>query len=204
MSAADEDEFGVGEDLEALLADTPAPTKKKITTAKMPADPVTDRPEPIPEAPMVQPAPALDPAVLREALAEMREQIRAEVLREIQAAQPTPQPTPAPLDANAMMAAQQPPVEVPAEEGRRIHFIEDGVTIGGRVFYRGEEFVVAMDAEWATLSGREQILRYGKRMYREGHWDGDGFDLSDPALTEDDRHRLLDIVRKQATYTGVT
>lgn len=78
--------------------------------------------------------------------------------------------------------------EIPTDgETIRIHFLEDGLTVNGRVMYRGEEleFVVGGQAykdtfnrngwSWLELRNSEfdQVERYGgKVMFRNGPWPG--------------------------------
>lgn len=63
-----------------------------------------------------------------------------------------------------------------------LHFLEDGFTSNGKMYYRGEEFRVKKDSEayratldrnnntWIDLSTEEQIARYGKVMFGNGPW----------------------------------
>lgn len=76
----------------------------------------------------------------------------------------------------------------PASDGEviQIHFLEDGLTVNGRVMYRGEEleFVVGGRAykdtfnrrgqTWLDLRNDEfaQVDRFGKIMFRNGPWPG--------------------------------
>ncbi len=84
----------------------------------------------------------------------------------------------------------EPELDVPANPGDTanvvIHFVDDGFTALGKVWYRGQEleFVPGSrayrdtfdrtNATWLSLRGndKEQIARYGRVMFREGPWDG--------------------------------
>lgn len=134
------------------------------------------------QAALVAP-PVKDEVALRDQLrAELRREIEAEVRAEI-ASRST---------VNVMDGFFAPDgVSVsPTEEQVLVHFIDDGFTIGGRMFYRGEETLVPASTPWLALNSRQQIRQYGKRIFRTGPWDGEGFDLTDPALTAADRVRL--------------
>jgi hypothetical protein len=86
--------------------------------------------------------------------------------------------------AAAMVAAvqfEQAPVQfVPAEgEAVLIHFVADGLTAFGQVWYRGQELQIGPDhprwAEargWITLSRFEQIERWGMQKFDFGPWPG--------------------------------
>lgn len=101
-----------------------------------------------------------------------------------------------------------PAAPISEQDGVLIHFVEDGFTVGGRVYYRGEQYVAPRNADWAGLSGTDQVMRFGKVMFRPGPWDGAGYDLSDPRLTSTDRQRLLEVMRRQqelaAQFTDTT
>jgi hypothetical protein len=112
-------------------------------------------------------------------------------------AHPPVNPYTEPVGPKNFDLASRPETPLASSEGDLIHFVEDGFTLGGRVYYRGEQYVAAHDAEWAHLSGTEQVIRYGKRFYRPGPWDGDGYDLSDPNLSPADRTRLLEAMRRE-------
>ena len=60
-----------------------------------------------------------------------------------------------------------------------IHFIEDGLTAFGKVWYRGEEIEIGPDHPrwpeakgWVLLSKWEQMDRYGKQYFDQGPWPG--------------------------------
>lgn len=69
------------------------------------------------------------------------------------------------------------------EKARTFHFIEDGMTILGKVWFRGEQVTLIEDsADWKRtvtggrslfdLTDAEQIERFEKVMFREGVWPG--------------------------------
>lgn len=103
-----------------------------------------------------------------------------------------------------------------------LHFLEDGVTLGGVVWYRGQEieFVVGSEAHqqqfdrvgksWLDLVGdpEAQYARWGKRMFAPGPWPGrpwgDTSNLKDPdeiaaaeraAIAENRRGRAAPLIR---------
>lgn len=69
---------------------------------------------------------------------------------------------------------------VPAEgETITIHFVEDGFTKFGVVWYRGQEITLGpshprwRDAvDWIMLDDRAQMQRYGRVLFRRGPWPG--------------------------------
>lgn len=97
-----------------------------------------------------------------------------------------------------------PVVEAPKDgDVIRIHFLEDGLTVNGRMMYRGDEleFVVGGGAYRDTFNTRgktwldyrldefAQVERYGKVYFRNGPWPGktyaDGTYESLKAITGD-------------------
>lgn len=86
--------------------------------------------------------------------------------------------------AEAIAAAarfeSQPPQFVPAEgEAVLIHFVADGLTAFGQVWYRGQELAIGPDhprwAEalgWITLDRWGQIERWGEQKFDFGPWPG--------------------------------
>lgn len=84
-----------------------------------------------------------------------------------------------------------------------IHFVEDGFTVLGKVWYRGEELTIEPNtAQWkespvyrgkifAQLDEFEQEEIWGRRIFRLGPWRGKRLtEISDPELTEADRAAL--------------
>jgi hypothetical protein len=190
VSANDDinDEFGVAEDLEDLLA-APAKSAAKKTSA-VPRAARESGTAAVPSGAVV---------LTSEQLEQLKNSLRAEITADLKKAEPTPTPTVVvntgrdnrPLEIRPTL----PPEEGTAEDGIKVHFVEDGFTLGARVFYRGEEFIAPSDSLWARLTPAQQMARYGKQLFRQGPWEGADFDLNDPALTEDDRAKLLEIMQ---------
>lgn len=96
----------------------------------------------------------------------------------------------------------------PTKDGAvTIHFVEDGLTLLGKVWFRGEELTINPGTrQWdevqvvfkgqkrclITLDEDEQIERWGKRFFREGLWRGKPLSeiLDDPDLTDDEKAAL--------------
>jgi hypothetical protein len=60
-----------------------------------------------------------------------------------------------------------------------IHFVEDGFTFAGRVWYRGQELEIGPGhprwpdaSKWIMLKRYEQVERYGKQFFEHGPWPG--------------------------------
>lgn len=60
-----------------------------------------------------------------------------------------------------------------------IHFVEDGFTFAGRVWYRGQEMEIGPGhprwpdaSRWIMLTRYEQVERYGKQYFEHGPWPG--------------------------------
>lgn len=58
-----------------------------------------------------------------------------------------------------------------------IHFLEDGLTFAGRVWYRGQELAIGPDhprwpevTGWITLTKAQQYERWGKQYFDTGPW----------------------------------
>lgn len=83
-------------------------------------------------------------------------------------------------DAVAAAAAfeRAPEVIVPAKgEAVLIHFVEDGLTVFGRVWYRGQELAIGPDhprwseaVGWIMLDKGAQYDRWGKVFFEHGPW----------------------------------
>ena len=84
-----------------------------------------------------------------------------------------------------------------------VHFLEDGFTVFGKVWYRGEELALEPDSDnWNSsllpdgrnlfqLTEQEQIAKWGKWFFREGRWQGKRLtEIEDEELTEADRIQL--------------
>jgi hypothetical protein len=86
------------------------------------------------------------------------------------------------------------PLDLPEGETQLVHFVEDGFTVGSSVYYRGQEANLPKND---ILSGRDQYRKYGQQYYRVGPWDGEGYNLDDPNLTDEDRARLQAVMAKK-------
>lgn len=86
--------------------------------------------------------------------------------------------------AEALAAARQfenaPAVFVPSEgEAVLVHFIEDGLTAFGQVWYRGQEIEIGPGhprweeaRAWVLLDRTGQLNRWGKQFFAPGPWPG--------------------------------
>lgn len=230
MSDQNDDLDGLEALLEADAGLSPAPAKKaaakKVAEAKVnktdPVKPVAEFPAEGREAEVsevsVLPGEAvMDPATMQEMFEQMQRTIE-EQKQQIEAmrAQPPTQVVnnynsgelnpavlarkqPNSIDAGAVLGAMRPEDN---PEGVEVHFLADGFTSGARMFYRGE--TTRLSPDLAGLTSAQQRLRYGQVMFAPGPWQGEGYDLNDPALTEDERQRLARIVaEQQAGFAGV-
>ncbi len=83
------------------------------------------------------------------------------------------------LAAAQQFEAQQPQYQRSQGESILIHFVEDGFTFAGQVWYRGQEIEIGPDHPrwqevlgWITLDKYAQIDRYGKQFFDHGPWPG--------------------------------
>lgn len=90
------------------------------------------------------------------------------------------------LETQSAKASQVTPDVYDDEEGSEvlIHFIEDGFTAQGRVWYRGQELAVVVGSEewndtcdrdgtsWLSFTEADQLERYEKIYFRRGEWPG--------------------------------
>lgn len=101
----------------------------------------------------------------------------------------------------------QPVAYQPAEgESVLIHFIEDGLTAFGQVWYRGQELEIgpahprwSQARDWVTLSRAQQVDRWGKQYFDAGPWPGRRSYLDGAGSFEN-----LKSLDKLATVTGPT
>lgn len=101
--------------------------------------------------------------------AELTPEERAERERQHQAA----------LAQAARFEAQPPQLQQDTGKGVLIHFIEDGLTAFGQVWYRGQELQIGPEhprwaeaLSWITLNRMEQVDRWGKQFFDFGPWPG--------------------------------
>jgi hypothetical protein len=105
-----------------------------------------------------------------------------------------------------------------APESVTIHFVDDGFTVLGKVWYRGEELTLEPGSQqweeapsyrgkiFALLDEFEQEEIWGRRFFREGLWRGKRLsEIDDPELTSEDRVALerAEMARSQK-YRGVS
>ena len=83
------------------------------------------------------------------------------------------------LAAARQFEAQQPAYVPPEGETILIHFVEDGLTFAGQVWYRGQEIEIGPShprweqaRSWILLDRYAQIERYGKQYFERGPWPG--------------------------------
>lgn len=142
--------------------------------------------------------------------AEVREKAEAEVRAQIEAEYAEKEREAA--EARALAAEARPIAgrevdgDPTADGALTINFVEDGLTLLGKVWFRGEELtVVPGTRQWEevqvvlkngqkrnliTLDEDEQIERWGRRFFREGLWKGKRLDLDDPDLSDEERIAL--------------
>lgn len=90
-----------------------------------------------------------------------------------------------------------------AEGAVTIHFVEDGFTVLGKVWYRGEELsIVPGSQQWeqcpeyrgkmfALLDEFDQEEIWGRRFFRQGPWRGKRLtEIDDPELNDEERAAL--------------
>lgn len=87
-----------------------------------------------------------------------------------------------------------------------IHFVEDGFTAQGRIWYRGQELEFALGGEayeqtknrygvsWLDMTEDEQLDRYNTVYFRRGPWRGKDWDLAEAATAERKRNRAAPVV----------
>lgn len=88
------------------------------------------------------------------------------------------------------------------EQGVIIHFLEDGFTFFGEIWYRGQELKFADLKEvdltrdmtgksWLALTEQQQVIRYGRVMFRRGAWPYAPYEDAEAAKAERDRGRKV-------------
>jgi len=124
--------------------------------------------------------------------AELRAQIEAEVRAQI-AAEQASNPTLTTSLNDLTELEETPYVHVTPGPGEIvIHFLDDGATVGPRLYRRGEELAVNPEEHpWVNMSRAKQQKLHGRQLWAKGPWPYGGFDLTDPELTVDDKIKLL-------------
>lgn len=94
-----------------------------------------------------------------------------------------------------------------------VHFVDDGLTLLGKVWFRGEELTINPGTEnWdaahsiLTMDEYAQEERWGRRFFREGPWRGKRLDeIEWDELTDDEREQLKKAQRlREEKYGSVT
>lgn len=96
-----------------------------------------------------------------------------------------------------------------------VHFIEDGFTALGKVWYRGEELTIVPGTKeydeaprrfgkvFAEMDEFEQEEVWGRRIFRSGPWRGKRLtEIEDPDMTENERAALERAEQKRASLYG--
>jgi len=131
--------------------------------------------------------------------AEVEEQFRAEAVAKKDAEDSTP--------VNGLDI-----IGDPKQEGSiTVNFVEDGLTLLGKVWYRGEELVINPGTkEWdeaaavLRMDEFEQEEKWGRRFFRPGLWRGKGFDqIDDPDLSDAERAQLQKAEQKRRQRLGL-
>jgi hypothetical protein len=98
-------------------------------------------------------------------------------------------------------APEPPPV---ATEGILIHFVEDGLTVFGRVWYRGQEIEIGPSHSrwpeavgWITLNRVQQFERWGRQYFDFGPWPGQR-----SYRAEQGSHEPLAVIGGEGSFTG--
>ena len=119
--------------------------------------------------PMGAPAPAKAEVVRPKPAAELTDEERAARERQHLEA----------LAAARQFEAQQPVYAKTEGEAVLIHFVDDGFTFAGQVWYRGQELEIGPGhprweqvTGWIMLTKFQQIERYGKQFFDHGPWPG--------------------------------
>lgn len=124
--------------------------------------------------------------------AEIREQVEAEVRAKVAA-----DATLNPADATPISGAD---VDGdPTQQGSiTVHFVEDGLTLLGKIWYRGEELTINPGTDnWAQASNvlvmdeYEQESKWGQRFFRNGPWRGKSLMDIDMSEMDDEQRRQL-------------
>lgn len=145
--------------------------------------------------PAARRGPRKEADIRAEVEAEMRERLEAEIRAEIEQQQAE----------KAKYSAEATPVsglditaDPKADGALTVHFVDDGLTLLGKIWYRGEELTIAPGTDqWElahsvlSLDEFQQEDRWGRRMFRPGPWRGKSLtEIDDDSLTEDDKVKL--------------
>lgn len=150
-----------------------APSKRTSPAKKA----VPAKPKPAPKQPEID-LEAIKAQIRAEIEKEIEERIRKEVLADQEV---------------ATDVVEAPPIHIHAAEDEVvIHFVDDGLTFGGKLYYRGQELSLnPVENPWVNMPRSRQIQKWGKQLFAKGAWPYGGFDLSDPEMSDEDKARLL-------------
>lgn len=194
----------------------------------MATESVENAPSPV-TAPVVPPK-KRGPKSKEEIRAEIEAELRAEVeasLREELAAEMRAKAQEE--EKNRQAASEAKPInglqitgDISAEGAVTIHFVDDGFTILGKIWYRGEELTVVPEtSQWeesmvefpkgsgsykcfAELDEFEQEEKWGRRFFRPGLWRGKRLDeIDDETLTDSERAQLAKAQRLREERFGL-
>jgi hypothetical protein len=159
---------------------TPVVAPSKRSSAAKKAVPAKSKPAPK--------QPEIDLETIKAQIrAEIEKEIEGRIRKEMLASQEVVEEV-VPIDVG-----ETPPIHVNAAENEVvIHFVDDGFTFGGAVYYRGQELSLnPLDHPWVNMPRTRQIQKWGKQLFAKGAWPYGGFNLNDPELSDEDKARLL-------------
>lgn len=94
------------------------------------------------------------------------------------------------------------PLRKGATDVVQVHFVEDGITAFGQIWYRGQEVAVERGSEdwkrtvdpgtgesWLDLDEDGQVAKWDRRMFRTGKWAGKGYDTE--GMSDEQKAELL-------------
>lgn len=146
--------------------------------------------------------PRKESEIRAEVEAQLREELEAKVRAELLAEQEAKERE---AERQRALAAEARPIKADAVDGDptaegalTVHFVEDGLTLLGKVWLRGEELTINPGTpQWEevhsvlSLDEYEQEARWNRRYFREGPWRGKRWDeIDDELLTDAEREQL--------------
>ena len=170
---------------------------------------------PQPQTARKKPGPKPKAAEVTESPEEMRARIEAEVRAQVEAE------VRAKVDEEAKvnsLANEARPInglditgKADVEGSILVHFVEDGLTLLGKVWYRGEELAINPGTpQWEeayeilSLNEYDQEERWGRRFFREGPWRGKRLDeIDSEELTEAERKQLKKAEQLRRARLGI-
>lgn len=115
--------------------------------------------------------------------------------------------TRAQIEADNAKAAAQPPVKPKEKFDKTFHFLTDGVTAFGKVWYRGEEVrIVEGSREYGlafnklgdfifNLTPMEQYVQWGEIRYAEGPWPYGGYETE--GLVDEETGKPIELTESE-------